>query len=289
MRHLFLSQVTDREVTDVLATTLRQRDPSPRAIRDEHGRVTLNGRMLAPSWFYKDVLTTASATPQPGPVDTRLTFAALALAALARKDYERACELFVETSRLYELQEFLPYYAFAAARVGETGRLERYLANAQRQKETLLTHAPATAGEFFDEYLSHAVLEAARENVETALDYLVRANADVQQTEERAMFTRYEIAEVAELIYEHSHEPRYRDFIVDLARRNTVVDPMTSWPYAFVARYSDDVGERKLALARALYLDPQSKRALSASAQEIADARRLLSSRNPLLDSGQTL
>ena len=73
----------------------------------------------------------------------------------------------------------------------------------------------------------------------------------------------------------------YRNFVMDLARRNTVIDPMSSWPYAFLAKYSDDIRERKSALARALYLDPQSKHALSAKPEEIGAARKLLSTDNP--------
>ena len=69
--------------------------------------------------------------------------------------------------------------------------------------------------------------------------------------------------------------------MLDHARRNALIDPAFSWPHAFVAKYSDDAGERGVALARALYLDPMSRRASGASAAEIAAAKRLIQAGNP--------
>jgi tetratricopeptide (TPR) repeat protein len=269
MRHIFMSQVIDRDVSGALAETLRRLDPGPPTFRDQHNVEMRNPRLVGR--------------------DSRLTFAALGLAALAEKDYERAWDAFAQGSALYPLDEFLPYYAWAGVHLGRADLVERYFRPREMAKETGVARSDPTSGEFFDELLSRAVFEDARGNVDAALDYLVRANADVQQTEARALFTRYEIADIAELLYDGRNDPRYRDFVVDLARRNTVIDPMSSWPYAFLAKYSDDVGERKSALARALYLDPQSRRALSAKPEEIGGARKLLSTGNPFAVAVKTL
>ena len=290
MRHLFLSEVTDRDVTDTLADTLHMRDPGPFAIRDQKGRATWQGRPLMPSAFFYGSGATNPPALQPGPLDSRLTMAARGLAALARADYRSAFDVFEQMSEIYELQEFLPYYAWAAAQIDQTARIERYLANALRQKQRLAATSPPSTISFFDEFLSLAILRGFAGETDVALDYLVRTNADVQHTEERALLTRYEIADVAEILYDHGHERRYKDFLLDLARRNSQIDPAFSWPYAFVAKYSDDASERTLARARALYLDPRSKRALAAVPKELADARRIISARNPLsASSGQAL
>src|SRR5205814_9929246 len=117
MRHIFLSQATDRVITDELAMTLRARDPGPLPVRDRNGSVSLNGnRVVASQWW-------GDPPPRPTPagtlaeqrLDSRLTMAARALAALERRDYSRASEIFDDMSRVYDLPEFLPYYAWSAA------------------------------------------------------------------------------------------------------------------------------------------------------------------------------
>jgi tetratricopeptide (TPR) repeat protein len=284
MRHVFLTQITDREITDAVAAVLRERDPGQPVIRDIRGTVHWNGEVLEGSRYFGDPPLAVSTVDSAGErVDSRLTTVALAMAALQRKDYQRAFAIFDEASRIYELQEFLPYYAWASAHVGKTERIEGYLARALEIKQQSLRLAHSSSGPYFDEFLSLAFLTGFKGDVDEALRFLVKSNADVLHTEQRAMFTRYEIVEVAELLYEHTHERRYRDFMVDLARRNSLIDPAFSWPYAFVGKYSDDAGERALALARALYLDPLSRRALASDPKELRDARRLIDAGNPLL------
>jgi hypothetical protein len=131
------------------------------------------------------------------------------------------------------------------------------------------------------------MLHGAKGEHEEALDYLVRTNADVLHMEDRALHTRYQILEAAEMLYEHTGHDGYRRFLLDLARRNTVIDPMQSWAHAFVAAHSEDPNERQLARARALHLDPHSNRALQASAAEIDAARRLLERGNPFADANE--
>jgi tetratricopeptide (TPR) repeat protein len=285
MRHVFLLHVTDRKIGDDLISTLHERDPGPRVIRQRSGIVYMGDLPIWPSHHFGDppAQDTSSANYPEKQLDSRLTTMARALAALQRKDYETAFATFDDASRIYELQEFLPYYAWASAHVGRTERVERYLVNAQAAKERSARLASSSIGTLFDEYLSLALLHGFRGDSDTALDYLVKTNADILHTESRAMFTRYEIAEVAELLYEHTDEPRYRDFMLDLARRNAIIDPAFSWPHAFVAKYSDNANERALALARALYLDPLSRRALTADPTEIGAARRRIARGNPFL------
>ena len=283
MRHVFLSGVTDREITSELATTLRARDPGPEIIRDRKGMVRMGTELVFGSPFF-GFLTTPQLPPGQSDerVDSRLTMMATALAALQHGDYERAFEVFDRASRVFPLQEFLPYYAWAAANVGMTARVDLYLRNVVEAKPKVVNSA--TRGtEPFDEFLALALLEGFRGETDAALDHLIRANAVVVHTEERAMFTRYEITEVAELLYEKTSQMRYRDFIVDMARRNSLIDPAFSWPHAFAAKYSPDEAERRLELARALYLDPSSRRAQSAAPKDREAARRILAAGNPLL------
>ena len=106
---------------------------------------------------------------------------------------------------------------------------------------------------------------------------------DVLYTDDRALPTRYQILDIAERLYRHTKEPRYRSWLVDLARRNTVIDPAQSWAHAFVGLYGDDSQERRLELARTLYLDASSYRASLAPAEELEAARALAARGNPLL------
>jgi len=212
------------------------------------------------------------------PIDSRLAMAAAGLAALEAGDEEAAYAVFLEESATYELREFLPYFALASALVGDTARIEGYLGKISDAK------APEqTDGILFDEYLSYAVLHGARGEHDRALQYLVKANADVLYTGDRAFMTRYQILDIAERLYRHANEPAYRSWLVDLARRSTVIDPGQSWAHAFVGLYGDDSEERRLALARALYLDPLSHRASLAPEPELEAAREIAARGNPFL------
>jgi tetratricopeptide (TPR) repeat protein len=257
MRYVFMLHVTDREISDDLAVAIRERDPFP--AREARGRPV-------------------------EPVDGRLTMMASALAALQRKQYDEAFAIFERANRLYALTEFLPYYAWTSAQVGKPEAVERWVAAALAGKERTSRQASSSIGDRFEELVALALLEGSKGNVDSALDNLVKTNADVEHLEERAMFTRYMIAEAAELLYERTGEERYREFLVDFARRNSIIDPAFSWPHAFLAKHTGDASERALELARALYLDPLSRRANSAKPAEIEAARRLIARGNPMLN-----
>jgi hypothetical protein len=275
-----MNEMTDRKMTAEAVATLRAHDPGPRVVRRLGNRIETGGVVEMPEQaHYREYLFWSLPDGVESlPIDSRLTMGAAAIAALDAGDHEKAFALLEEASATYELREFVPYYAWASALVGKTRRVEGYLSKATAAK------APETAlGVQFDEYLAYALLHGARGDHDTALEYLVRANADVLYTEDRAILTRYQILDTADRLYRQTQHPAYRSWLVELARRNAVIDPAQSWAHAFVGLYGDDVQERRLALARALYLDAASYRASLAPAAELAAAREITARGNPFL------
>jgi hypothetical protein len=275
-----MSEVVDRKVTADGVAALRGYDPGPQTIRKLGGRIETNGTLeFTMQASYGEWIQWAVPNGVESlPIDSRLTMAAAGLAALDAGDNAKAFAIFYEASATYELREFLPYFAWASALVDDTSRINGYLAKVSAAK------APETdLGVMFDEYLSYAALSAARGEHDVALSYLVKANADVLYTDDRALPARYQVLDIAERLYRRTNEPKYRSWLVDLARRNTVIDPAQSWAHAFVGLYSDDPQERRVELARAVYLDASSYRAALAPARELEAARVLAARGNPLL------
>jgi tetratricopeptide (TPR) repeat protein len=286
MRYVFLYATTDREATEALSQTLRAHNPDPPVTLDGDGFVTRNGRMtLAPSLsLFGDPLPKRTSQPPTRPsktVEARLTTASMALVALAKKDYAAAFELLDDATRVYQMREFLPYYAWVAAQVGSTERIGRYLENSERRTRASLKHAVSSMGPFFDDYLAEAMLQGAKGQHEEAIEYLTKTKADMLPDGDRAVLPRYEILDLAEILYEHTHFVGYRDFLLNLARQYAVTNSLHAYPHAFVARYTPDAAERARELARALYLDPNSKRAGLAKPADIAAAKKANERTNP--------
>jgi hypothetical protein len=217
----------------------------------------------------------------PEGLDNLLVYAADALVALEDKNYRAAFARLDEATNHYELREFLPAYAWAAAKIGETVRLEGYLAGARDYKSKREDHTDSRNKQF-DENLAEAMLLGAKGQTAAAIDRLKGANTEIVHNEDRRVLTRYQIMESARLLYADTGERAYRDFALDLARRNAVIEPIQAYTHSFVAMLSPDRQERIVALARVLVLDPQSRSIGSANPKELDEARALAARGYPM-------
>jgi hypothetical protein len=276
MRYIAMSGILDRRIDPTLPDTLRRVDPGPFPRRTVSGRTRLEGAWVGPSPDFGDVVVPDNGEKEE--IDSRLTTFALGLAKLDGGDVNGAFEVLDAASHEHSIREFLPYYAWASVRVDNTARIDKYLDAVFRR-----TPVDAVNGPAFNEYLALAMVNGGKGRVEAALDNLVRARASMPPIEDRAIFPRYQVLEAAERLYQFSNDERYREFLVETARRYAVVDPFQAWTHAFVGAYAGNARERREALARALYLDPQSLHASQAPAADRAAALKTLERGNPFV------
>lgn len=225
-------------------------------------------------------------------VENRYTMIAAAMTAFLGGDLEAAYEKFNETAYVYLLDEYLPYHVFSAAVTGRTEHLSAALAEREssleeiRQKEN---PGNSGSGYRFDEDLSYAVLAAFDDDHDGAIRYLKKALNNRPYLNDRSIFPLYQIADLADRLYEYSGEDVYREFALELSRRHTVVLPMYAWAYYIVAKYSPSAVERGNAAASGIRLDPLSHRGESLPDEVRARALELLDkSEAPYLTRSET-
>ena len=224
--------------------------------------------------------------------DHRYTMLARAVTAFLNDDFENAFKAFNETAYFYYLDEYLPYYAFTASKVGRAGHISAALEAREAgfaelvRKESL---GESKLGFRFDEDLTYAVLAGMSGDHETAMDRLRLALNNRPYLDDRTVYPMYQVVDLADRLFRETGEDVYRDFALDLSRRHTVVLPMYSWAYFIVAEYSQSDIERVSAAASGLHLDPLSHRAAGLDPVLIKSARELLKqSGPPYLRSGGT-
>jgi hypothetical protein len=140
----------------------------------------------------------------------------------------------------------LPYLAIALSR-----------ANRAEEAQALLTQARDRAPRAFHTLLSAAWLAGAAGSTDHALRLLWEAFIALPAPDQHMVPAGYQLLEVAEQLYGLSGDDRYRALLVDLARRQQLVWPV-SWAYTFDARYAPHSDAAEAALAVGLFLDPES-------------------------------
>ena len=179
--------------------------------------------------------------------------------AFQRREYKAALEAWRRIDRHLTDESFrqstpknflLPYLAVAYAMAGDPGdgkqRLEAYAARFPRSDETRLFNAVTLALQNQPEQAKAAFWKA--------FVYAGPGDNTWQPLEARLV-----ILEVLEVLSESKASGHYQDVIVDLARRQTRIEPR-GYAFAFQAKYSTSESERVPALAYALYLDRRSLR-----------------------------
>ena len=289
-RYLLLSGITDRapstELSDAIekfrldrpATYFFMQEPDPEqpppALR-WRGWVLEDGRTFS----HDDMIPTPAHGQKAKSrelIDSRYEMIADAMSAFLAGDHEKSFELFNETAYYYNLEEFLAYYAFSASAIGNADHLSAALAAREpafQEIENNVELGSVELGYRFNEDLTYAVLESSKGRHEAALKYLKQALNNRPYIEDRAIYPYYQIADMADRMFENTGVREYREFSLDLARRHTVVLPMYSWAYFIVAKYSDTEVERIKATASGLALDPLSFRATKLPKELVEDAK----------------
>lgn len=221
---------------------------------------------------------------QPGAkrqrVKSDLAYFAEAYRALKLKDHVAAKAGFDEAAAFYDLADesiyvpmtfYLPYYALAAAKAGDTSGIEKILARVKIPDQR------------FDYHLARAVLASASGKTEEALRGLELALYRRPHTERRPLLTQYTYGEIAEVVAELTGSPQAREMALDWARKNQKFEPWHSWAYAMEARLGTDPAARQRALAMAHYLDPQSERLSAFRKADIEAAVKASGRVNPFL------
>lgn len=201
--------------------------------------------------------------------------------AIKLKDFATAKSAFDEAAANYDFVDqqaylpnspYLPYYAYAAAKAGDTSGVEKILGSFKKQDQR------------FDYFLTKAVLAGASGKHDEALQSLQLALYSRPHTDKRAMLTQYTFGEVAGLTAELTGSSKITALALDWARKSQKFEPWQSWPYALEARLTRNPAERKRAVAMAFYLDPQSERLSGFEKAEIEAAVKTLGKSNPFLE-----
>jgi tetratricopeptide (TPR) repeat protein len=167
----------------------------------------------------------------------------------------------------------MPYLAWSAAKSGQTTKIIPYLDNYKKAR-----------GDDFDYHLSQVFLSAGRNNHDEAIKHLESARYHVQQVNGKRLFSAwYQLAETCEWLYEDSKFDGYRKLLLRFVKIRQNTWPMSSWAYAFEAKYTDSAADRIQALGIALYLDKDSERIAHFSEHERKGALERLKGKNPFL------
>ena len=199
---------------------------------------------------------------------------AKAMASFHAGDYAAAATEFRSASQVQRLAGFLPYHVLASVKAEEDHSVRRYVSTLERRKQINDRLGEPGPGANFDYYLANAVLLGMDGDVSGALGMLIHANAAIRHTENRLIFTRYQVLDIAEILFSETGDERFRDFLVDLARRNAIIEPSNAWAHAFLAKHTQSGSERLRAATRALALDPQSHRANQLNPQIVEKAAK---------------
>ncbi len=163
----------------------------------------------------------------------------------------------------------LPYLAVALTRTDRAAEAQG-LVDAARKRAPRGFHA----------LLSAAYLAGAAGSADHALQLLWEAFIVLPAPDQHMLPAGFQLLEVCEQLYALSGDDRYRSLLVDLARRQQRVWPV-SWAYSFDARYAPRSDEAEAALGVALFLDPDSERLQDFDDDQRKRAAARLRSGNP--------
>ena len=176
--------------------------------------------------------------------------------AIKLKDFAGAKAIFSESAKFYDLTDhrvnptlicYLPYYAYAAVKAGDTSSIEKMVSGTKIPRQD------------FDYQLTMAILAAASGKNEEALQFLQRARHLRPHTENRALLTQYTFGEISGLVAEMTGSNKIRALTLEWAQKSQKFEPWQSWAYALEARLTKNHTERWRALAMLFYLDPKSE------------------------------
>lgn len=216
--------------------------------------------------------------PQGTPIKSKMAYFADAFVALRYGDYGDAVTKFVSLADHYPIEDSpyggkreaypLAYFAYAAAKTGDTVGLEAYVRGLDAKYS-------------FDAWLAKAFFAGARQDVEAASAALETAFRNMPVSDDRPMLAEFQYAEACEWLYQDTHDPRFLTTLLDWAKRHQKIRPAYAWAYAMQYAYEKDAQERRRVLAMAYYLDPAAAHIQKASKDELSQARAWLRDNKP--------
>ena len=187
---------------------------------------------------------------------------------LKEKAYSEAYAVLKRQSLLYSYNLDLGkplkvYLVWAGMNSGNIKEIERFL-KLDFARAGLRTYPDVPQVKYndleFDDELVIAAYACGMGDDDLAIERIKKAFNLRPSTGNRPFFTWYQIVELCEWFYDHSHDKRYINLALKWSKEYQVVQPMFGWAYAFEAKYSANGQDRTRALAYALHLDAQSSR-----------------------------
>ncbi|HTS52897.1 MAG TPA: hypothetical protein VMH26_06455, partial [Burkholderiales bacterium] len=163
----------------------------------------------------------------------------------------------------------LPYLTASLVEAGRDAEAQALLAQFQKR-----------AGRDFYYLLASAYLQGLGGDARASLDSLWEAQINWPDLASVVAPPSFQVLETCERLYELTGDARFKNALLDLARRQRVLWPW-SWAYAFEAKYAADPQEREAALGVALFLDAQSEHLAGFSAAQRKRAQRWFAANNP--------
>lgn len=209
-------------------------------------------------------------------VKSELRYFAEGYRAIRTSDFDSARRAFQDASALYDFRRIslgylLPYYAFAAAKSGDTTAVEKTLQGFDARYQR------------FDYHLAKAVIAGIGGDKEDSLRHLTLAMDRRLFTDQRPVLVEYQYAELCEWLYESTKDERYREAALRTAKSNQVTQPWFGWSYAMEAELTSDPIDRSRAIAMTYYLDKESERLAKIPAAEVQSAIQKFTGLNPFL------
>jgi len=232
---------------------------------------------------HMSIYSTTNPPPTKANIKSALAYFGQAYRSFKLRKYGEAKTILDEAATVYQFSDqytrnspdssFLPYYAYVAAKAGDTSGVEKILSGFKIQDQ------------LFDYCLAKAVLAGVAGKTQEALEFLQLARHRRPHTEGRPFLTQYTYGEIAELLAEETKDDRLRIYALEWAKRNQKFEPWHAWSYAMEAKLSTNPVERKRAMAMAFYLDPKSERLATLKRSEIDAAVKEFGASNLFLNA----
>lgn len=275
--YLFTMSTMDRSVPRDLPEWIASLDAGPEITVLPNGSVLAEDRYQNPNQLLHD-----GPPPETGRQEPRLAMAARGMIAIDERDFEKAQAAFGAMAHVYDLHEFLPYFAWASAKSGNTTVIDRYMtASVERDRNKARESAGTRNARHFENNLAQAFLAAGRGEHDAALTYLNNAINDFPGTKERAFPSYYQVVQIADLLYGDTGNSGYRDFAIERARAFQVIQPMWAWTYAVLGRYLETQKGLQY-LATAIHLDENSAWVATVPEERRSAAREWLKRNGPM-------
>jgi hypothetical protein len=163
----------------------------------------------------------------------------------------------------------MPYLAASLTKMGRGAEAQAVLADFQKR-----------AGRDFYYLLASAYVQGLSGDRRAAMEDLWQAQLSWPDLGKLSLPPPFQVLESAEKLYELTGDARYKEALLDLARRQRVMWPWW-WTYAFEAKHATDPRNRQAALGVALYLDAQSEHLAGFNEAQRKRAQRWFAANNP--------